>query len=170
MTSSTRRQFLSMAALAAGTVYWGQKDPGLLSRRGRSYNRPQATAPNIVLVTVDALRSDHVSSYGYARNTTPNLDGLAAQGARFLQASTTSPWTYAANAAMVTGQSPTRLGASWNVAGLPGAMPTLAGLLQGAGYQTAGFASAVLIRKTYGFDRGYDHYDDSATYGYPNSA
>jgi arylsulfatase A-like enzyme len=170
MTSSTRRQFLSMAALAAGTVYWGQKAPGLLSRRGRSYNRPQATAPNIVLVTVDALRSDHVSSYGYARNTTPNLDGLAAQGARFLQASTTSPWTYAANAAMVTGQSPTRLGASWNVAGLPGAMPTLAGLLQGAGYQTAGFASAVLIRKTYGFDRGYDHYDDSATYGYPNSA
>lgn len=170
MTSSTRRQFLSMAALAAGTVYWGQKDPGLLSRRRPTHNRPQATAPNIVLVTVDALRSDHLSSYGYARNTTPNLDGLAAQGTRFLRAVTTSPWTYAANASIVTGQSPTRLGAFWNVPGLPAATPTLAELLQGAGYQTAGFASAVLIRKNYGFDRGYDHYDDSTTYGYPNSA
>ena len=115
-----------MAALAAGTVYWGRKDPGLLSRRGRSRNRPQATAPNIILVTVDALRSDHVSSYSYARNTTPNLDGLVAQSTHFLRAATTSPWTYAANAAMVTGQSPTRLAASWNVPGLPAATPTLA--------------------------------------------
>jgi len=159
-----------MAALAAGTVYWGQREPELFGRRAFGFNRPKASAPNIVLVTVDALRADHISAYGYGRNTTPNLDGLIAQGARFLHASTTSPWTYAANAAIVTGQSPTRLAASWDVSGLPAATPTLAEHLQAAGYQTAGFASAVLIRKNYGFHRGYDHYDDSTTYGYLNSA
>ncbi|MEZ4517757.1 MAG: sulfatase-like hydrolase/transferase [Chloroflexota bacterium] len=71
--------------------------------------------PTIIFVVVDALRSDHVSSYGYGRPTTPNLDQwVGAQGVQFLDASSTSSWTYPANAAMLTGRMPSDIGVRWH--------------------------------------------------------
>ncbi|MEZ4744470.1 MAG: sulfatase-like hydrolase/transferase [Calditrichia bacterium] len=62
--------------------------------------------PNILLVSIDTLRADHVSSYGYHRKTTPNLDRFAEEGARFNNAYSTAVWTPPAHASMLTGLYP----------------------------------------------------------------
>ncbi len=122
------------------------------------------TQSAILFVIVDALRSDHVSSYGYARDTTPHLDSLVAgAGARFTNATTTAPWTCPANAAMFTGRSPGRVGTDWHTyaTSIPAHEDTLAELLQDAGYYTAGFASTYCIKGSLGFSQGFDHFDDT---------
>lgn len=171
MMTTTRRQFMRMAATLSGTMWLGLTPARLTATRRRNIAPPTTVRPNILMVTVDALRADHISAYGYPRVTTPNLDAwIAAQGVRYLHATTTSPWTYGANAAMVTGLEPTQLSASWNSIGLPTDVTTLAERLGALGYQTAGFVSAVLTRGALGFDRGFDHFDDSLTYTNLNEA
>lgn len=126
---------------------------------------PPATAadeqPNVIIVMVDALRPDHVSSYGYERPTTPNLDKwLAAPGTRFLDVTSASSWTYPANAAMLTGRMPTDIGVQWhrNDTRIPASETMLAEHLKLAGYTTAGFINAYYVWPTFGFGDGYDIY------------
>ena len=59
--------------------------------------------PNIILITMDTTRSDHLSCYGYHKNTTPNLDALAHEGVIFTNAYATSPWTLPSHASIFTG-------------------------------------------------------------------
>jgi arylsulfatase A-like enzyme len=123
-----------------------------------------SSTPHVILIIVDALRSDHVSAYGYGRATTPNLDALVAdQGIHFQNATTTSPWTCPANAAVMTGRNPSSLGVSWeNTANsIPEQEHTLAEYLHQAGYYTAGFANTYCVKGQLGFDQGFDLYDDS---------
>ena len=82
-----------------GTVWWRA---GTVSPDG---------AP-IILVSIDTLRADHVSAYGYARSTTPNLDRLAAQGVLFRRVISPSGWTLPAHASLFTGVLPSRHGAT----------------------------------------------------------
>jgi arylsulfatase A-like enzyme len=123
--------------------------------------------PHVIFIVVDTVRPDHVSAYGYERNTTPNFDGrIADQGVLFTAASTTSPWTCPANAAMLTGRFPTTLGSTWATIGnsIPAAEHTLAEQLQEAGYYTAGFTSGpYCVKGDLGFNQGFDLYDDSFT-------
>jgi arylsulfatase A-like enzyme len=166
--SMTRRRFLKLAAtcaaaapIAASVDGWRVAGaPTLIRARG------DAAKPNIVLVIVDALRADHVSADGYARSVTPNLDGLiAANGVTFRQANTAGPWTFPANAALMTGRLPFRFKATWDNTRLPASEVTLAKVLKQAGYATAGFVSAPYIRATpNGFGQGFDVYDDSVAY------
>jgi len=122
------------------------------------------SVPNVVLVIIDALRSDHVSANGYARPTTPHLDSLIAdQGVTFLDAVSSAPWTFPANAALMTGRQPSHLGATGEHLAdtLPIEVETLAEYLHEAGYYTAGFVSNGFVRGGLGFSRGFDHFDDS---------
>ncbi len=121
-----------------------------------------ATMPNIIFVVVDALRADHVSSYGYERPTTHNLDAMmAAEGVRFEQAITASSWTYPSNAAMLTGRMPSRLGVDWSSfeSSIPASETLLAEHLQDAGYYTAGFVNNFYLTDSFGFNRGFDVYE-----------
>ncbi|MCP4360748.1 MAG: sulfatase [Chloroflexi bacterium] len=140
----------------------------LLGHFGTNNNNVMAadertTLPNIILIIVDTLRINHVSTYGYARPTTPHLDGrIAQEGVRF-EAHTSSPWTCPSNAALMTGRIPSETGASWETIGdtLPDSEKTLAEYLHEAGYYTAGFTSRpYCIRGDLGFNQGFDHYDD----------
>lgn len=120
-----------------------------------------ATMPNIIFIVVDALRADHVSSYGYERPTTPNLDAImAAEGVRFEEAITASSWTYPSNAAMLTGKMPSRLGVNWSDvrSSIPPAEKLLAEYLHEAGYHTAGFINNFYLTDSFGFNRGFDTY------------
>jgi arylsulfatase A-like enzyme len=120
------------------------------------------TQPNIILIVVDALRADHVSAYGYDRPTTPHLDAwVAAEGARFADATTTASWTHPSNAAMVTGIRSFNLGLRWETTGtiLPDDVHTLAEYLHDAGYYTAGFVHGV-IGSSLGHAQGFDVYVD----------
>ena len=134
---------------------------------------PTAVVPpphNIIWIVVDALRADHVSSYGYARPTTPNLDEwIGRQGVRFQNVTTATPWTFPASAAMMTGRTPSAYGLDWDHTNLPNKARTLAEYLQAAGYHTVGLVSAPFIRGDRGFSQGFDVYEDRLARGHPTS-
>ncbi|MDA8018195.1 MAG: sulfatase [Thermoanaerobaculia bacterium] len=120
--------------------------------------RPAATQPNLVLISVDSLRADRLSCYGYERNTTPILDGLAADGTLFEVATSSSSWTLPAHAALFTGLPDSVHGVDRGSRQLEAARRTLAEALRSAGYRTAGVWSGPLLSPRFGFGQGFDHY------------
>jgi hypothetical protein len=99
---------------------------------------PRDDRPNIILVSIDTLRADHLGVYGYARPTSPRLDAFAGESLVFDHAFATSPWTLPSHASLLTWLYPNEHGAGHaNVfAPLEAAIPTLAERLKGAGYRT----------------------------------
>jgi arylsulfatase A-like enzyme/Tfp pilus assembly protein PilF len=116
---------------------------------------------NVLLVTLDTTRADHIGCYGYLRAQTPRLDRLAAEGARFADASSPVPVTLAAHASLFTGLYPFEHGVRGNGDFyLADRFDTLATRLRAAGYRTAAFVSAFVLDRRYGLGRGFDLYDD----------
>ncbi|MFN7971815.1 MAG: sulfatase-like hydrolase/transferase [Acidobacteriota bacterium] len=111
-------------------------------------------APTIVvLVTIDTLRADHLSCYGYPRRTTPFIDSLAAGGVLFEDALTTCPLTAPAHAALFTGLHPLQHGVRRNGEALDAKLPTLASAFRQAGYEAAGFSAVQFLEEVRsGFD------------------
>lgn len=120
--------------------------------------------PNLLFLSIDTLRADHVSSYGYERPTTPTIDLVAENGTRFAHARSAAPWTLPSFATMFTGRTPTRHGAGGagelrNIAEEPPRvmapdLPTLAQTLKDAGYLTHAVTSNPYLRL--GPVRGFD--------------
>ena len=128
-----------------------------------------ADAPNVLLITVDTLRADHVSSYGYHLKTTPNIDRLAAEGARFENTYSTIPLTGPSHFSMFTGRYPQEHGARINGAAVPDNSKWLAlpQILRKFGYQNAAFVSAwPLTGRLTRLDRWFDHYDEELSRSY----
>ncbi len=118
--------------------------------------------PNIVLVTIDTLRADHVGS----RDTTPALDALAAEGLRFQNAISPAPLTRPAHASLLTGLYPPEHGIRDNLpAQLDASMPTLATRLKTAGYHTAAFVGSFLLGRGSGLEAGFDVFGDGSIAG-----
>lgn len=118
---------------------------------------------NVVLISVDTLRADHVGTYGYSRPTTPNIDALAARAVVFDDAIAQSSWTRAAHMSIFTGLHPREHGyvALADRERLPEGVPTLASVLRHHGYATVGFVGGVNVAAAYGFDQGFDSYRSS---------
>ena len=114
----------------------------------------------IVLVSIDTLRADHLSSYGYERETSPFIDSLAAKGSRFSYARSASPWTLPAHVTMLTGQLPMTHKVVDDGVSLDPQTPFLPELLQKQGWGTGGFVSTMYVSSLFGFDRGFDHFED----------
>ncbi len=119
----------------------------------------KSNKPNLLIISIDTLRADHVSCYGYKRSTTPNIDRLASQGHRFSNAYTTIPTTGPAHASLLTSLYPTQLSVRRNGETLPSEATTLAELLEASGYHTAAFVSAWVMNPRYGFGQGFQTYD-----------
>ncbi len=119
--------------------------------------------PNIILVSIDSLRPDNLGSYGYPRNTSPFLDELAAGGVRFQNAVSTTSWTLPAHAAMMTGLYDSTHGLVDNGLRLGEGHVTLAELLEGEGYQTAGFFGGPYLHPTFGLGQGFQTYQSCMT-------
>ncbi|MBL8056222.1 MAG: sulfatase [Anaerolineales bacterium] len=158
----SRRTVLKAAAgaLLAGPL-------AALARQTRAaYPRATAEQPNILLVTIDALRADHLSSYGYRQRTSPNIDQLAREGVQFLNAVSTAPWTFPAFSAIHTSMYPTELGISTHNALLPQiygqrldpARETLAERLAAQGYRTQAFVTNPWLFPEFGFSQGFQGY------------
>jgi arylsulfatase A-like enzyme len=118
------------------------------------------TRGNALLVSIDTLRADHLGSYGYGRDTSPFLDGLAESGVRFDAAFSTSSWTLPAHGSLLTSKPPHRHGAEHAGARLRSSVPTLAEVLRGAGYRTAAVVSWFYVSRRYGFDRGFEQFEE----------
>jgi len=118
---------------------------------------------NVVLISIDSLRADHLGCYGYHRPTSPRLDALAAAGARFNAAYTTASWTLPSHASQLTGRYPLSHGAVTLDRRLSTATPTIPTILGPAGFTTGGFVSFEFLRRRYGFDAGFEYFDDFTT-------
>jgi arylsulfatase A-like enzyme/tetratricopeptide (TPR) repeat protein len=117
--------------------------------------------PNVVLVTLDTTRADHIGAYGYRAATTPHLDALASRGALFENAATTAPLTLPAHASILTGMYPTHHGVRVNGYGaLARAQVTLAEVLAAEGYETGAFLGAFVLDGRWGLGQGFAAYDD----------
>lgn len=119
------------------------------------------TLPNLVLITLDTTRADHLGCYGDAEAVTPSLDALAAGGVVFEQAYAPSPLTLPTHATMLTGLNPNEHGLLVNnKASLATDVPTLATILTELGYRSAAFIAAIVLDGKFGLDRGFDVYND----------
>jgi arylsulfatase A-like enzyme len=115
---------------------------------------------NVVLVSIDSLRADHVRSYGYARETTPTLDRIAAEGALFESVVAESTWTLPSHVTMLTGVgSLVHRVDQFAGARLDDAFATLAERFQAAGYATEGIYSGPYLHPLFGFGRGFERYE-----------
>src|SRR3970282_551131 len=136
----------SLAVLLSATGLWA------------SSPKRRVQGPNILLITIDTLRADHLSCYGYSRLTSPHLDRLAKEGVRFQNAYSPIPLTGPAHISLMTSVYPQQHGATINgmsVSARPRPL-SLAQLLHRQGYRTGAFVSAWPLKKGItGLDRGF---------------
>lgn len=121
-------------------------------------------ARDALVVTLDTLRADHLGCYGYPRDTTPNLDALAARGLRFEGCRAPMATTLPSHLSLFTGTHPLRHGVVANLAhGVvferDRSLVTLAEELRGSGYATAAFLGSFVLRDGAGLETGFDAYD-----------
>ncbi len=123
-------------------------------------SRAQTVQPNVLFITVDTVRADHLGAYGYAKGSTPALDRLAREGVRFADATSQAPLTGPAHAALLTGIYPARFGVRDNATTpLPSSATTMAEAFKARGYRTGGFIGAFILDRQYGFAQGFDAFD-----------
>ena len=120
-------------------------------------NDPKPMPPSVLLISIDMLRADHVSCYGYERPTTPAIDALAARGVRFEETISTAPWTLPAHTALFTSLADSVHGVSDAVGlALAPEVTTLAERFQRASYATGGFYAGPYLHDAYGLAQGFD--------------
>jgi len=122
---------------------------------------PEKTTPNVVLITIDTLRADHLGCYGYQQIKTPNIDSLAADSTRFTRAFTPVPVTLPSHSAMLTGTYPMLSGMhDFSANKLSPDQPTLATVLKSAGYTTGAVVASAVLDSRFGLNQGFDFYYD----------
>ena len=138
-----------LAAVASGTPV----------KAAQPKSRPR---PNIILITIDTLRADHVGCYGAGGVKTPTLDGLAHDGVVFERAISQVPLTWPSHAVILTGTYPFQNGVQ-DFTGQPLApqFRSVAQSFKQAGYATGAVVSAFVLDRSWGLGRGFDFYDDA---------
>ncbi len=127
----------------------------------RGANPGEVVAPwNVVLISIDSLRADHLSCYGYRRPTSPAIDALAEEGILFENANSQAPWTLPAHASLLTSRYPRTHQVTSRTRRLAPGTPTLAARLQEQGYSTHAVVSGPFMHSQFGMNQGFDHYDD----------
>lgn len=119
-----------------------------------------AQRPDVILISIDTLRADHLGIYGHGHPTSPFLDERAREGTVFEQAWSPAPWTLPAHASMLSARRPAEHGAIDQERAISPDVPLLAETLATAGYRTAAVVSAPFVGARYGFDRGFDAFVD----------
>ena len=117
--------------------------------------------PNVVLITIESLRPDHVGCYTGSRPTTPHLDALAGESVVYERAHAVTSWTLASHASLLTGLYPTAHGAVRPLSRLDEGHATLAERLAAARYECAAVVSGPYLRREHGLHQGFASYDES---------
>lgn len=120
---------------------------------------------NLILISIDTLRADHVGCYGYSRATTPRIDALAREGVVFDRTMSACCWTLPSHASMLTGLYPAFHSLQDDGVKLPDDVPTMAEKLRATGYHTLAVVSHVYVSSQFDLDRGFDEFDDSLIRG-----
>jgi arylsulfatase A-like enzyme/Flp pilus assembly protein TadD len=121
----------------------------------------QPSAPNVLLITIDTIRADHIGSYGHSAARTPVMDRLAREGVRFTDATAHAPLTYPSHVAILTGRYPGAFGVKLNgMTALPDDAVTLAERMRDGGYHTGAVIGSVIVDRSSGLSQGFADYDD----------
>ena len=169
-----------LVAAAVFAIVWHQGSLPLasppLQRAAASAATADKGAPDVILISMDTTRADHMSVYGYERETSPRLTEFAKDALNFVEARSPAQWTVPGHASMFTGMYPSRHGAhyagDWNSApvinGRQRVLPladdrtTVAETLEARGYVTAGFvANFANLDRNFGMAQGFQHYEDN---------
>src|SRR5713226_3637207 len=126
----------------------------LTSVCGRRVARPTIAARNLLLITIDTLRADHVGVYGWTRARTAALDRLAREGIVFDRAFAAAPITLPSHATILTGRYPPGHGSRDNGLRVSPSVPTIATELHARGFRTAAFVAAFPLDHQFGLNRG----------------
>jgi arylsulfatase A-like enzyme len=127
-----------------------------------SCSRPAAPPPgtrDVLLIVVDTLRRDHTSTYGYARQTTPSLSALAAEGVRYDGAVSAAPWTLPSMSAILTGALPSTLGVVRHDSLLPDEATLMSEVLAEQGWATGAVSSHSFFSPEHNLQQGFDELD-----------
>jgi arylsulfatase A-like enzyme len=136
-----------LASVAASALFFASRDVG------------RGAAPNVILISIDTLRADHLGCYGYARPTSPAIDAFCREAVRFRTAIASAPSTLTSHASILTGLAPQHHGASHTQAiPLADGFLTLPEVFKQAGYRTAAWTGGVQLAPEYGLTQGFDTY------------
>lgn len=145
----------ALAAVAVGVIIVAVSGPRFLGRPAR---------PNVILISIDSLRPDHLGCYGYDRPTSPTIDRIATEGVLFETALSSTSWTLPAHAALFTALPDRVHGCTDDQKWLDGSRFTVAEAFREAGYRTAGFFSGPYLHPSFGFAQGFESYHDCTSY------
>src|SRR5438067_2010868 len=144
-----------LALLATAWIVWRRAAAPRPIRSG------DCAGCNVLLITIDTLRTDRVGAFGGPPNLTPNLDRLAAAGLRLTRAYSSAPLTLPSHTSIMTAVSPPVHGVRANgLSRLGPDLPTLAAVLAAHRYRTCAFVGAFVLDARFGLNRGFDVYDD----------
>ena len=115
---------------------------------------------NVVLISIDTLRANHLGCYGYKRNTSPNIDAFAKEGVLFENTFAPTSWTLPSHLSMLTSLNTVHHGVYYNIQKLSSSIPTLADILRIRGYSTGAFTGGGYVSHVFGFSKGFDFYQE----------
>jgi len=120
---------------------------------------------NIILISLDTVRPDHLGCYGYHRNTSPAIDRLAAEGVLFKNTYSTTSWTLPGHISMLTSTNGANHQVYFPLQKMSPDLLTLADLLRTRGFYCAAFTGGGYLSETYGFSKGFDSYQEIKLHG-----
>jgi arylsulfatase A-like enzyme len=152
---------LALGILVLGFVAWNRREPP-----------PRPRPRNVIFILVDTLRADRLSTYGYERSTSPNLDAFARESVRFLNARSQAPCTFPSVNSLLTSRWPSAfLGQPDQAVGIPEGIPSLAEILHARGFHTVAVSASAVVRRSPsrynplgGFGRGFDVFDEECVW------
>ena len=119
---------------------------------------PQQNTNNVILISLDTLRPDHLGCYGYSRNTSPSIDSIAKESVLFQNTFATSPWTLPSHVSMLTSLNCINHQVYHTDQSMDPALITLADILRNKGYFTGAITGGGYVSGLYGFSKGFDSY------------
>ena len=170
--SSSRRQAPRLLIVFLGSTL--AFSAGVALALWRSRTTFACPGCNLLLISIDTLRADHLGAYGYSRDTSPNIDALAKRSLVFEQAMSSAPWTIPSHLAILTGREPTAVIPHTMATGAtrsPGwrrfrkffyrqyqRLPNVAGILRGRGYAAGAFTGGGFMSPLFGWSKGFGNY------------
>ena len=129
------------------------------------YQVPETDHTNIILISLDTVRPDHLGCYGYERNTSPAIDRLAADGVLFKNTYSTTSWTLPGHVSLLTSLNCLNHQVYFPLQKINPEAPTLADILRTQQFYCAAFTGGGYLSETYGFSKGFDSYQEIKLHG-----
>jgi len=128
--------------------------------------QPALNSPKVILISLDTLRADHLSCYGYTRETSPNIDSIIEDSIMFENVYAQSPWTLPSHTSMLFSLNSARHNIYYNDQKIDSSLPSLAYFLQNYGFITYAFTGGGYVSNLFGFAKGFHYYSEPGRGGH----